>query len=111
MYGSTIRNAVLAVAVAAAVTAAGVGGTAAPPTVSAGDGKAFTECIRSHGLPDFPEVTVSGDGLINFDIKGDRVDALSTKYGAAVRACESLLPVRAGLPGAPAGPSAPSLLP
>ncbi|GAA4233361.1 hypothetical protein FHR32_000616 [Streptosporangium album] len=65
--------------------------------------------MRSHGLPDFPEVTVSSDGLINLDIKGDRVDAFSREYGAAVKACESMLPVGAGLPGAPVAPSAPSL--
>ncbi|MEO3857343.1 hypothetical protein [Acrocarpospora sp. B8E8] len=106
MSGSTIRNAILAAAVLAAV----VGGNAAtPPAPTVEDGKAFTTCMRSQGLPDFPEVAVSSDGLINLNIKGDRVDVLSARYGAAVKACEPLLPVGAELPGAPAAPSAPSL--
>ena len=71
------------------------------------DAKAFTDCMRSRGLPDFPEVAVSSDGLINLEIKGERVDVLSAKYGAAVKACESLLPTGAQLPGAPASPVAP----
>jgi hypothetical protein len=106
MYGSTIRRLVLV----AAVVAAGVGRVAAPPSVSPRDGEGFTACVRSHGLPGFPEVAVSSDGLINLDIKGERVDVLSGKYGAAVKACEPRLPGRApGPPGAPAAPSAPSL--
>jgi hypothetical protein len=105
MSSSTTRNVILAVA----VLAAGVGGIAAPAAPAVEDGKAFTACMRSHGLPGFPEVAVSTDGLINLDIKGDRVDALSEKYGAAVKACEPLLPVGTGLPGAPGAPLAPSL--
>lgn len=103
MYGSMIRRTVLA----AAVLAAGVAGPAAPALASAGDGEAFTACMRSHGLPDFPEVAVSTDGLINLDIKGERVDVFSDTYGAAVKACESLLPTPAHLPEAPTAPVAP----
>ncbi|MCT9932641.1 hypothetical protein N5079_20785 [Planotetraspora sp. A-T 1434] len=106
MSGSTIRNAILA----AVILTVGVGRVAAAPPVSGGDGgKAFTACMRSQGLPGFPDVTVSTDGLINLDIKGDRVDTLSHEYGAAVKACESLLPADARLRGAPAAPSALSL--
>ncbi|MFD1538623.1 hypothetical protein [Nonomuraea guangzhouensis] len=106
MLGSTIRNVVLA----AAVVAAGVGGGASmlsAPDGPRGDAKAFTDCMRSKGLPDFPEVAVSSDGLVNLEIKGERVDALSAKYGAAVKACESLLPTGTQLPGAPGAPGAP----
>ncbi|MCC5575465.1 hypothetical protein IMZ11_07395 [Microtetraspora sp. AC03309] len=99
-----IRRTVLA----AAVLAAGVAGPAAPALASAGDGEAFTACMRSHGLPGFPEVAVSTDGLINLDIKGERVDVFSDTYGAAVKACESLLPTPAHLPKAPVAPEAPT---
>ncbi|WP_336209605.1 hypothetical protein [Nonomuraea sp. LPB2021202275-12-8] len=105
MFGPTIRRAVLLAAALAAV----MGWAAAPSAPFAGDAKEFTACMRSHALPDFPEVTVSGDGLVNLTIKGDRVDVLSKKYGAAVKACESLLPSVGGLPGAPEAPPAPSL--
>lgn len=122
MRGSTIRRAVLA----AAIVAVGVGavaGTSAfasPSGASDDGGKAFTQCLRSHGLPDFPGVAVSEDGLINLTIKGERVDVLSEKYGKAVAACQSLLPSGAtlpdgamllGKPGAPAAPQLPSGLP
>ncbi|MGV9779046.1 hypothetical protein [Streptosporangium sp. NPDC003464] len=105
MLGSTIRRMVLA----AAVLTAGAGGVVA---VSAGEptgnGKEFTACMRSQGLPDFPEVAFSSDGLVNLNIKGERVDVLSEKYGAAVKACEPLLPAGSRLPGAPAAPAAAS---
>jgi hypothetical protein len=80
--------------------------TEAAPTE---DGRAFTACMRSHGLPGFPEVTFSPEGLINLEIKGERVDVLSGTYGAALRACESLLPARSWLPALPQAPSAPPL--
>ncbi|MGW5686220.1 hypothetical protein [Nonomuraea sp. NPDC003754] len=110
MAGSTIRRVVLTVAVLTAAFAAGVGWvTTASSAAPADDGRAFTACMRAQGLPGFPEVALSSDGLINFDIRGERVDVLSDKYGAAVRACGSLLPAGSRLPGAPAAPSAPSL--
>jgi hypothetical protein len=64
--------------------------------------------MRAHDLPDFPEVTVPSDGLVNFEIDGERVDAASEKYGAAVQACESLLPAGVRLPGAPGAAPAPA---
>ncbi|TMR19248.1 hypothetical protein ETD86_20505 [Nonomuraea turkmeniaca] len=106
MVGSTIRRLVLA----AAVLAAGMGGmAAASDEAPTGDVKEFVACMRSHGLPDFPEVAVSSDGLVNLHIKGERVDVLSKTYGAAVKACESLLPAGKRLPQAPTAPVAPSL--
>ena len=74
MFGSTIRRAVLA----AAVLVAGASGmTAVADEAPAGDVKEFTACVRSHGLPDFPGVALSSDGLVNLTIKGERVDVLS----------------------------------
>ncbi len=105
MYGLSMRNAILV----AAILAASVGGMAVSAARSNGDGKEFTACMRSHRLPGFPEVTFSTDGLVNFDINGEHVDVLSSKYGAAVRACEFLLPHGFRLPGRPAAPAAPSL--
>ncbi|GAA5071196.1 hypothetical protein HNP84_009121 [Thermocatellispora tengchongensis] len=107
MFGSTIRRLVLVGALAAAV-----GGVAAPAGVhgaaDGGDGgKAFTVCMRAHGLPRFPQVTVSKEGPVNLTLGGERVDVLSEKYGAAVRACEHLLPAGTGLPRPPKPPPAP----
>ncbi|MGI5241634.1 hypothetical protein [Dactylosporangium sp. CA-139066] len=107
MRGSTIRNSILASALLAA--GLGLGGCKTAADASTQDTRPFVACMRSHGLPDFPEVTVSSDGLVNFDIRNERVDARSEKYGAAVNACQSLLPDGTRLPGAPAAPVAPSL--
>ncbi|GGS95396.1 hypothetical protein ACFFV7_23165 [Nonomuraea spiralis] len=108
MNGSTIRRLALAALVFA--TAAGAGGAAASNATAAPDdgGKAFTDCMRAHDLPDFPEVTVSESGLINLSIDGERVDVLSQKYGAAVKACEPLLPAGTTFPAGPPAPAAPS---
>lgn len=77
-------------------------------SVAAPDVKPFVACMRSHGLPDFPEVTIASDGLVNFDIDGNHVDADSEIYGAAIQACQSLLPANSRLPGAPVAPPAPA---
>lgn len=108
MFGSAVR---VTIAAAVVVLGAGAGWRAAPPSASADDGQAFSACMRSHGLPGFPDVAVSTDGLVNLDLRGDRVDVLSETYGEAVQACASLLPEGAGLPGAPTAPSAPAVLP
>ncbi|NUT39816.1 MAG: hypothetical protein HOV86_07460 [Thermoactinospora sp.] len=76
---------------------------------TAGSGPAFTACMRAHGLPDFPEVTFSSDGLVNLDIKGERVDVMSDTYGTAVEACDYLLPDGSVVPGRPQAPPAPDL--
>jgi hypothetical protein len=105
MFGSMISRPALAAAVLV-VGIAGVAGVS--EEAPAGDVKEFAACMRSHGLPDFPEVAVSSDGLVNLHIKGERVDVLSEKYGAAVKACESLLPTGTRLPNAPTAPGAPA---
>ena len=55
-----------------------------------------------------PEAVTGGLSAL-LQINGDRVDALSEKYGAAVKACETLLPAGTRLPHAPAAPAAPPL--
>ncbi|MET8862916.1 hypothetical protein ABZW11_08150 [Nonomuraea sp. NPDC004580] len=98
------RNLLLAAATAASLWAlpAALAGT------EAGDGGTkFTACMRAQGLPGFPDVAVSSDGLVNLTIGSERVEALSDKYGQAVRACRHLLPAGAVLPGRPMAPQAP----
>lgn len=46
-------------------------------------------CIRSHGVPNFPDPTFSGGG-VHIDRRG--LDMSSPTFKAAVRACESLIP-------------------
>ncbi|MFI7454479.1 hypothetical protein ACIBQX_43860 [Nonomuraea sp. NPDC049714] len=98
------RNLLLAAATAASLWAL----PAALAGIEAGDGGTkFTACMRAQGLPDFPDVAVSSDGLVNLTIGSERVEALSDKYGQAVRACRHLLPAGAVLPGGPLAPQAP----
>jgi hypothetical protein len=53
-------------------------------------------CIRSHGVPSFPDPTFSGGG-VHIDHQG--LNESSPEFKAAVRACESQIPVSARGPG------------
>ncbi|GII03174.1 hypothetical protein [Planobispora takensis] len=97
MNGVKIRNVLLV----AALVVGGGGAAASAAVAGEDDGKAFAACMSSHGLPEFPEVTFSPDGTVVLAVKGERVDLLSSEYGTAVRACESLLPAWAHLPAPP----------
>jgi hypothetical protein len=99
------RTTIGTIIVANALSLALAGCTA--DSADAPDTGPFVACMRSHGLPDFPDVTVSAEGLVNFDIKGERADVRSEKYGPALRVCESLLPDSAHWPDAPPAPPAP----
>jgi hypothetical protein len=46
-------------------------------------------CIRSHGVPNFPDPTFSGGGV---HIEHQGLNESSPAFKAAVRACESLIP-------------------
>jgi hypothetical protein len=47
------------------------------------------ECIRSHGIPNFPDPTFSGGGV---HIEHQGLNESSPAFKAAVHACESLIP-------------------
>jgi hypothetical protein len=57
----------------------------------------FSACMRSHGLPDFPDPTFSG-GMTQIRIgsKGGGLDPGSPIFQAAQKACEKLMPGRPG---------------
>ena len=46
-------------------------------------------CIRSHGVPNFPDPTFSGGGV---HIEHQKLNENSSAFKAAVQACESLIP-------------------
>ena len=46
-------------------------------------------CIRSHGVPNFPDPTFSGGGV---HIEHQGLNESSPAFKAAVQACESLIP-------------------
>jgi hypothetical protein len=67
------------------------------------DADAFTACMRSHGVPDFPGVTIAADGHVR--LKGGSVKPVSAAYRAAANACASSLPAGSELPADPAPPA------
>jgi hypothetical protein len=59
----------------------------------------FAGCMRSHQVPNFPDPVVS-NGSISWNLGGGSLDTRSPTYQAAQRACQSLLPAGAAVPGA-----------
>jgi hypothetical protein len=66
--------------------------------------QAFAECMREHGLEDFPDPTIDENGGIEISA-GDPGDFGRAELDAAMQACDHLLPEGAG-PGDGEGPSA-----
>ncbi|MGH3206033.1 MAG: hypothetical protein ACRDOA_18605 [Streptosporangiaceae bacterium] len=53
----------------------------------------YSACMRSHGMPDFPDPAVGSDGSILLTIKGSVLYTLRSPQGqAAQRACKSVAP-------------------
>ncbi len=55
----------------------------------------YSSCMRSHGLPNFPDPQFSNGGM-TMKIGGSQVDPNSPQFKAAQQACQSLLPGFAG---------------
>lgn len=53
-----------------------------------------TDCMRSHGYPDFPDPTISKNN-VHFTVPAN-INQNSTQFKSAVQTCEKLIP--AGLP-------------
>lgn len=59
---------------------------------------AYSQCMRSHGEPTFPDPSTSGGG-ISFSLRG--VDPNSPQFQSAQKACQKYSPFPGGGPGAP----------
>jgi hypothetical protein len=88
--------------IALAVLAAGCGGSK-PPDAAGGSGsssvlakfEAYATCMRSHGIPDFPDPTSSPGGGVSFQINGGPGSDLgrnNPRFVAADKSCRGLLP-------------------
>jgi len=56
---------------------------------------AFSQCMRSHGIPDFPDPVTQAGGGVGLQISGGQGGALdpnSTTFKSAMTACQSLMP-------------------
>jgi hypothetical protein len=75
---------------------AGAGASASPSSsmsaAASGEAQAlaYAACMRSHGVPNFPDPTVR-NGSVGFNITpGDGIDPNSSQYLSARQACQSL---------------------
>jgi hypothetical protein len=100
---------VIGTALGIAVMTAGCGGSNGSGSSGSGSTKAqflaYSRCMRSHGVSDFPDPTTPPGGGIAFSINGgpgSDLDPNNPTYEAANQACRTLLP--AGVRSA-SGPS------
>lgn len=57
------------------------------------DGVKYAQCMRSRGVPSFPDPNSEGNFLYHADeINGQKVDVNSPQYNSANKACTHLLP-------------------
>jgi len=80
--------------------------SAAEQTKMQEQGLKFSQCMRSHGVPNFPdpEFRHSGAGVgIRIGGKGSGIDPNSPQFKAAQKTCQSDLPRPPGAKGGPGG--------
>jgi len=78
--------------VATLTAAASTGASTAPAAVAATpDAMKYAECMRAHGVPDFPD-PVNGGFEINNTTPGSDLDPSSSRFVAADAACKALSP-------------------
>lgn len=89
------RHRVLALALGVAgcavvLTACGSSGTSSNPSSAQTSGIKFAECMRSHGVPNFPDPSGGGGG-IHFD-QSSGINPQSPAFRSAQTACAKFLP-------------------
>lgn len=76
----------------AASSASGSGGApASAQAASSAKAAKFSQCMRAHGVPDFPDPGANGQITLKVT-KGGDLDPQSATYKAAVQSCKSLEP-------------------
>jgi len=89
------RAGVLAVTAGIVMLAAACGGSPSSTSDTGASGQfqqnlAFTQCMRSHGLPDFPDPNANGHGFGNQQQQNQ--ERSNPHFGTAYSACQHLLP-------------------
>jgi hypothetical protein len=51
----------------------------------------FAKCMRTHGIPNFPDPTTRPGGAPTFNLAPAHIDTSSPQIQAAARNCQSLL--------------------
>jgi hypothetical protein len=91
------------------ITCAAVAATALLGVASAGPADGFTECMRAHGLPGFPDATVTADGRLLLESATGAIDPFEAGYRAALAACANELPADIDPPTEPQPPTPPEV--
>jgi hypothetical protein len=55
-------------------------------------GLEFSQCVRSHGVPNFPDPITGPTGGQAINLRGSGIDQNSPTYQAANQACQSIIP-------------------
>jgi len=63
----------------------------------------YARCMRSHGLPNFPDPTTAGGG-VSLNLRGSGIDKRSPQLQSAQKACQSQMPGRPGGAGQAVAP-------
>ena len=74
------------------------GGTSGGQTITPAEQADYLKaaaCMRSHGVPDFPDPTFRNNS-VTFNAPGSSIDTSSSEYKSALATCQKLIP--AGLP-------------
>jgi len=64
----------------------------------------FSACMRSHGVPNFPDPKFSSGGSVRLQVKAGGsggINPSSPQFQAAAKACQSVSPLGKGLKGGP----------
>jgi hypothetical protein len=79
------------------------GGSSSPDTSPLAKAEAYSECMRSHGVPNFPDPVVTPSGGYGFRTQG--VDPKSAAFRSAGEACNALAPEGWGTTGQQLSPA------
>jgi hypothetical protein len=93
----SVALAVAAVTCAAALGACGGGGSGAGKSRDFGQALKFSQCMRAHGLTNFPDPSTRGGG-IQIGGPGSGIDPRSPVFQAAQKACARYAPFKGGPP-------------
>lgn len=71
-------------------TAATAGGSSSSGQTQLAKAEAYSHCVRSHGVPNWPDPVATPDGGYGFRTRG--IDPHSAAFQGATRACNALVP-------------------
>lgn len=70
----------------------GASASGASASAASSDALKFAQCMRTHGVPDFPDPTVSGNGGQSSGNLPSNINTNSSSFQAAEQACQKYVP-------------------